>query len=111
MASDLEFLQPFHRRRIDDRQRPACAIAVTYINATRYRIVAHVVSVRVDAKVQSFNERIGLCIVETQLARLARHRDTVDARQVNSSLRVLDARNRAYALPRTNDLEGVVAKR
>jgi hypothetical protein len=31
MASDLEFLQPFHRSRINDRQRPACAVAVAYI--------------------------------------------------------------------------------
>src|SRR5215831_3100468 len=111
MASDLKFLQPFHHSRIDDCQRPACAIAVAYINAARYWIVAHVVRVRVDAKVQGFNEHKGLRIVETQLARLARHGDPVYARHINGGLRVFDARNRAYALPRIHDLDGVVAKR
>jgi len=35
MASELEFLQPFHCGRIDDCQRSTGAVAVAYINAPR----------------------------------------------------------------------------
>src|SRR5262249_2863195 len=61
-------------------------------------------------EIQSFDELKGLRIIETQPARLARHRNSVDARHVNGGLRVFKAGDRAHALPRVHDLDGVDAE-
>jgi hypothetical protein len=110
MASELEVLDALHAHRVDHAHRRALVLAITHIDELGRGVVADVVGVGPGAKVKGLEERERPGIVGAQLARLARDQDPVGARNVERTLRVLQAGDRMYPVPGVDDLHRIVAQ-
>ena len=63
------------------------------------------------AEIKRLDKHIARCIIETELAGLAGHRDAVNAGDVDRGLGMLQASNGVPALPVADDLHGVITER